>query len=122
MAPCGCAALFLGLGMIFYISAVNDEVSRLKEPEKDAEPPFVYRYGWAVYSSGTAFVVSMVVSVINISLFLARFRRLEDMVQFIPGLNKKTGLIACAGDGGARGDDNNIQYNNGPSQPSTLIM
>ena len=44
------AALGLALGHIFYISAVNDEVSQWKRPENATDDQvFTYQYGWAYY-------------------------------------------------------------------------
>jgi len=55
------AALGLALGHIFYISAVNDEVSQWKRPENATdEQVFTYKYGWAFYAAGSAFIFLMV--------------------------------------------------------------
>ena len=78
--------------MIFYISAVNDEVSRLKAPDSKEEHVFEYWYGWAVMCAGGSFISSMVAAVADISIYLKRFPNLEDMVLIIPGLQKKRGL------------------------------
>ncbi|KAI0230990.1 Voltage-dependent calcium channel gamma-5 subunit [Lamellibrachia satsuma] len=92
------AALCLGLGMIFYISAVNDEVSRLKDPDSDDEPVFEYGYGWAVMCAGGSFISSMVAAVTDISIYLKRYPNIEDMVLIIPGLQKKSRLTLSLDD------------------------
>ncbi len=83
------SALFLGIGVIFYISAVNDEVSHQKKPERPDDPPFAYRYGWAFFFAGSSFICSMIAAVANITLYVKRFPNLEDMALIIPGLEKK---------------------------------
>jgi len=69
-----CAALSLAVGVIFYISAVNDEVShRKKAPSSSsAGVSFAYHYGWAFFFAGASFVCAMVAAVNNISLYLRR--------------------------------------------------
>jgi len=68
------AALSLAVGVIFYISAVNDEVShRKKAPASStASASFTYRYGWAFFFAGASFMCAMVAAVNNISLYLRR--------------------------------------------------
>jgi len=57
------SALCLALGHIFYISAVNDEVSQWKRPENATEEQVLkYRYGWAFYCAGSSFIFLMVTS------------------------------------------------------------
>ena len=48
-------ALILGIGMIIYISAVNDEVARRKKPPPNApdEFRFHYYYGWDILFAAT---------------------------------------------------------------------
>ena len=84
-------ALFLAVGVIFYISAVNDEVSHRKKSDNKDEK-FEYNYGWAFSFAGFCFISCMVVAVTNISLYLKRYPNLEDMVAIIPGLEKHSGL------------------------------
>jgi len=67
------AALSLAVGVIFYISAVNDEVShRKKVPSSAAGVSFSYRYGWAFFFAGASFMCAMVAAVNSISLYLRR--------------------------------------------------
>jgi len=55
------AALGLALGHIFYISAVNDEVSQWKRPDNATDDQvFSYQYGWAFYAAGSSFILLMV--------------------------------------------------------------
>ncbi|KAK2149392.1 hypothetical protein LSH36_454g02016 [Paralvinella palmiformis] len=84
------SALILAVAVILYISAVNDEVSHRKKPASSDSPQFLYRYGWAFFCAGGTFVFSMVASVTNITLYLKRYSRLEDMVVIIPGLHSKS--------------------------------
>ena len=69
------SALCLAVGIIFYISAVNDEVSHRKKSQGGGGEPagFEYRYGWAFFFAGSSFVSAMSASVSNISLYLRRF-------------------------------------------------
>ena len=78
------------MGVIFYISAVNDEVAHRKKPENPDEPPYEYKYGWAFFFTGGAFICSMCAAVTNISMYIRRYPNLEDMVNIIPGLEKKS--------------------------------
>ena len=82
-------ALNLAVGVIIYISQVNDEVSHRKKPEGAGDEGFKYRYGWAFFFAGASFMCAMVTAVLNISLYLRRYSRLEDMVQIIPGLEER---------------------------------
>ena len=62
------------MGVIFYISAVNDEVSHRKKAPSSSTVgvSFTYRYGWAFFFAGASFMCSMVAAVNNISLYLRR--------------------------------------------------
>ena len=84
------AALLLAIGVIFYISAVNDEVSHRKKPDNPEDPQFSYKYGWAFFFAGSSFMSSMVAAVANITLYVRRFPNLEDMASIVPGLEKKS--------------------------------
>ena|SRR6218665_3781480 len=67
------AALSLALGVIIYISAVNDEVAHRKKTETPAgDQVFTYRYGWAFFFGAATFMCAMVAAVSNISLHLRR--------------------------------------------------
>lgn len=82
------AALCLAMGIIFYISAVNDEVAHRKKPEATDVPVFEYHYGWAFFFNAVSFISSMAASVTNISLFIRRYGSIEEMSYIIPGLIK----------------------------------
>ncbi len=88
------SALCLAVGMIFYISAVNDEVSHRKKPPSGAPKGevFHYHYGWAFFFAGGSFICSMMAVVSNITLYVKRYPNLEDMVLIIPGLEKRGGF------------------------------
>ncbi|XP_060063473.1 voltage-dependent calcium channel gamma-7 subunit-like [Ylistrum balloti] len=82
------AGLSLAVGLILYISVINDEVGhRMKEKDKE-ESSFSYTYGWSFYFAGTAFLCAMLSAVIHVSLYLQRNSRKEEMVRVIPGLDE----------------------------------
>lgn len=82
------AGLSLAVGLILYISVINDEVGhRMKEKDKE-EGSFSYTYGWSFYFAGTAFLCAMLSAVIHVSLYLQRNSRKEEMVRVIPGLDE----------------------------------
>ena len=83
------AALLLAVGVIFYISAVNDEVSHRKKPTNPEDPKFSYSYGWAFFFAGSSFVSSMMAAVSNITLYVRRFRVSDDIASIVPGLENK---------------------------------
>ena len=88
------AALTLAMGVIFYISAVNDEVSHRKKPPPNAskESQFHYHYGWAFFFAAASFVSSLLAAVANVTLYIKRYSKLEDMALIIPGLEKRSGF------------------------------
>lgn len=92
-------ALNLALGLILYISAVNDEVAQWKKPENASEGQiFSYEYGWSFYAAGSAFVLAMASAVGQISLYLGRFSGdVKDMIVIVPGL--KTGAAGRTSNG-----------------------
>ena len=94
-------ALILGLGVIFYISAVN-EVTHRRKPS-NPEDIFNHSYGWALFFAGSSFMFSMGAAVTNISLYVKRYPRVEDMAAIVPGLDSKTGY-EVPGSGFSRGE------------------
>lgn len=92
------SALGLATGVIFYISAVNDEVAHRKKPESKDDPQFSYRYGWAFFFAGSSFMCAMMAAVANISLYIKRYPTLDDMVLIVPGLEKKAGNVRTPDD------------------------
>jgi len=86
------SALSLGMGVILYISAVNDEVAhRKKSPsggssngDNGSVQEFSYRYGWAFFFGGATFVCAMAAAVSNISLYLQRYSHFDDMLLIVP--------------------------------------
>ena len=84
------------MGVIFYISAVNDEVSHRKPPANPQEGMFTYSYGWAFFFAGGSFIASMMCSVTNTYLYLSRYSNLDDMVMIIPGLDKRHGITVLS--------------------------
>ena len=83
------SALLLAVGVIIYISAVNDEVSHRKKPTNPDDPKFIYSYGWAFFFAGSSFVSSMIAAVTNITLYVRRHRSRDDMATIVPGLETK---------------------------------
>ncbi|GFO38335.1 voltage-dependent calcium channel gamma subunit [Plakobranchus ocellatus] len=82
------AGLSLAVGMILYISAINDEVGYRSSTSKH-EDGFSYAYGWSFYTAGFGFLASELSAVVTITLFLRRNENLEDMARIIPGLEDK---------------------------------
>jgi len=89
------SALSLGMGVILYISAVNDEVAhRKKTPsggggggggdDEEVVVEFSYRYSWAFFFGGATFVCAMAAAVSNISLYLHRYSHFDDMMLLSP--------------------------------------
>ena len=78
----------LAVGIILYISAINDEVGHRPKPSEADEDTkkFDYRYGWSFFFAGTSFLLIMTTAVILVSLFLQRNSKREDLVKIIPGL------------------------------------
>jgi hypothetical protein len=81
------SALSLGMGVILYISAVNDEVAHRKKQSDsgpDGRTTFSYRYGWAFFFGGATFVCAMAAAVSNISLYLRRYSHFDDTLLIVP--------------------------------------
>ncbi|KAJ8318743.1 hypothetical protein KUTeg_003834 [Tegillarca granosa] len=76
-------SLCLAIGIILYITFVNDEASH------HTNTPFSYHYGWSAYLVGLSFVTSEAAAVVGIYLFMSRHSKPEDMVKIIPGLEEK---------------------------------
>lgn len=64
------SALVLAMGVILYISSVNDEVSHRKKTETDPSNTFTYRYGWAFFFGAASFLCAMIAAVSNISIYI----------------------------------------------------
>jgi len=98
------------MGVILYISAVNDEVAhRKKSPAggssssgggDGAVQEFSYRYGWAFFFGGATFVCAMAAAVSNISLYLQRYSHFDDMLLIVP----TAGGSGTGGPGAAESD------------------
>jgi hypothetical protein len=63
------------MGVILYISSVNDEVAHRQKSDPGGSTPadplaFSYHYGWAFVFGAATFVSAMVAAVSNISLYL----------------------------------------------------
>ncbi|XP_056017193.1 voltage-dependent calcium channel gamma-5 subunit-like isoform X2 [Ostrea edulis] len=82
------SGLMLAVGIILYISAINDEVGHRPKPSEadDDTKKFDYEYGWSFFFAGTSFLLIMTTAVILVSLYLQRNSRREDLVKIIPGL------------------------------------
>ncbi|WAQ96437.1 CCG7-like protein [Mya arenaria] len=81
------SGLCLSVGVILYISRINDELS-LQESKMCVE--FEYQYGWSFYLIGLSFVMEETSAVISIKLYLLRSsNKLSSMVRIIPGLEDK---------------------------------
>jgi voltage-dependent calcium channel gamma-5 len=74
------------VGIILYISAINDEVGH-RSYNDSGDLIFHYRYGWSFYFAGLGFLCTMLSAVVQISLYMKRNSRKDDMVKIIPGLD-----------------------------------
>jgi len=104
------------MGVILYISAVNDEVAhRKKSPIGGSSgggsggviEEFSYRYGWAFFFGGATFVCAMAAAVSNISLYLQRYSHFDDMMLIVPAT-----VSGDAGGGGTSGRCSSIAESN----------
>ncbi|XP_070188497.1 voltage-dependent calcium channel gamma-5 subunit-like [Littorina saxatilis] len=82
------AGLALAVGMILYISAVNDEVG-YRTSTMQEEGGFSYAYGWSFFTAGVGFLASEMAAVVGVTLFLKRYEKIEEMMRIIPGLEEK---------------------------------
>ncbi|XP_071107899.1 voltage-dependent calcium channel gamma-5 subunit-like [Haliotis cracherodii] len=82
------AGLALAVGIILYISAINDEVGYRASSKKEAGG-FEYTYGWSFFCAGISFMSSEIAAVISVTLYLRRNAKVEDMIRIIPGLEEK---------------------------------
>lgn len=86
------SGLLVAVGMILYISAINDEVGHgIKS--KDGSM-FSYRYGWSFVFVGISFVCSELAAVMCISVHISLNARRSDILRIIPGLEDKLQLRA----------------------------
>ncbi|XP_005092324.1 voltage-dependent calcium channel gamma-5 subunit-like [Aplysia californica] len=79
--------LSLAVGIIIYISAINDEVGYSFRNRRHID--FEYDYGWSFYTTCLAFLSAKCSAVMCISQYLKGKHRMQDMVQIIPGLEEK---------------------------------
>ncbi|KAK6187197.1 hypothetical protein SNE40_005276 [Patella caerulea] len=82
------SGLALAVGIILYISSINDEVGYRSNTKKE-EGGFLYYYGWSFFSAGLAFVSAEMAAVVCVTLYLRRNERVGDMIKIIPGLEEK---------------------------------
>ncbi|ESO83934.1 hypothetical protein LOTGIDRAFT_155237 [Lottia gigantea] len=90
--------LALAVGIILYISSINDEVGYRSNTNRE-EGGFYYEYGWSFYSAGLSFVIAEMAAVVCVTLYLKRNERVEDMIKIIPGLEDKVDSDVPDGDG-----------------------
>ncbi|CAG5125259.1 unnamed protein product [Candidula unifasciata] len=83
------SGLSLAVGMILYISAINDEVGYRVSTSKQGGGGFSYEYGWSFFTAGFGFLASEMAAVVTVTLYLKRNSRPEDMARIIPGLEDK---------------------------------
>lgn len=92
------SGLSLSVGIILYISAVNDEVGHRPKPAGVGAPKFSYFYGWSFFFAGVSFITAEMAAVFGISLYLLRNARMDDMIRIIPGLEEKVDSDYCGDD------------------------
>ena len=81
------SGLCLSVGVILYISSINDELS-FQQSSNCHE--FHYEYGWSFYLIGVSFMMEETSAVISIKLYLERnFHKLDVMLEILPGLEDK---------------------------------
>ncbi|XP_071131671.1 voltage-dependent calcium channel gamma-5 subunit-like [Mytilus edulis] len=80
------AGLCIAVGMVLYITFINDETSHAKKSEDLA---FSYEYSWSTYLVALCFFASQTAAVVCISIFIKRFPSSEDKLRIIPGLERK---------------------------------
>ncbi|PVD37909.1 hypothetical protein C0Q70_00511 [Pomacea canaliculata] len=80
--------LCIAVGIILYISAINDEVG-YRTQTKGKSRDFQYYYGWSFFLAAGDFVLAEVAAVLNVTLYLRHNSRVSDMVRIIPGLEDK---------------------------------
>ncbi|KAH3864226.1 hypothetical protein DPMN_027242 [Dreissena polymorpha] len=98
------SGLSLAVGVILYISRINDELSI---PIKNCTD-FEYRYGWSFYLMGIAFLMAEISAVISVKLYLVRCSyHISDMFHIIPELEEQFYRDACVS--GIRYSDPNSQ-------------
>ena len=86
------------MGIILYISAVNDEVGHRPKTAGVGEPKFSYFYGWSFFFAGVSFITAEMAAVFGISLYLLRNAHMDDMIRIIPGLEDKLDSDYCKED------------------------
>ncbi|XP_067671502.1 voltage-dependent calcium channel gamma-5 subunit-like [Haliotis asinina] len=79
------SGLVLAVGIILFISAINDEVGHTTTKNF----PFSYRYGWSFFIAGLSFIASELAAVVCVTIFLRRHSKMSDMIKIIPGLEEK---------------------------------
>ncbi|XP_053389775.1 voltage-dependent calcium channel gamma-5 subunit-like isoform X2 [Mercenaria mercenaria] len=79
--------LTLAVGIIFYISAINDEVGHRTKGKEGKQ--FEYEYGWSFFFAGMAFMIAEGTAVVFVTQFMQRNATTDDMVRIIPGLEDK---------------------------------
>ncbi|XP_069123511.1 voltage-dependent calcium channel gamma-5 subunit-like [Argopecten irradians] len=77
--------LCMAVGIILYITFINDEASHAKPDTGD----FQYQYSWSIILVGLAFLASQSTAIVCVTLYLKRNAKKEDMVKIIPGLEDK---------------------------------
>ena len=75
------------MGIIFYISAINDEVGHRTKGSEGKK--FEYEYGWSFSFAGIAFMIAEATAVVFVTQFMQRNSSRDDMVRIIPGLEGK---------------------------------
>ncbi|XP_014676579.1 PREDICTED: voltage-dependent calcium channel gamma-5 subunit-like [Priapulus caudatus] len=85
------SGLTCAVAIIIYISAINDEATYAnKKKTVDNRPLFQYWYGWSFFVTLTAFIMSQLAAVVNISVYLQTYTTsVENMARIIPGISRK---------------------------------
>ncbi len=78
-----------------YISGVNNGIRTTIPLYYDVER-FRYGYSWSFCCAGVSFLLAMLVSVVQITLYFDRYTYLEDLIEAIPGLAEKMNHAAIS--------------------------
>ncbi|KAK3576297.1 hypothetical protein CHS0354_034023 [Potamilus streckersoni] len=98
------SGMCLSIGVIVYISSINDELSHqpmnIKVPIEMGTvkgtrecQSFKYAYDWSFFLIGISFIMEEISAVISVKVYLAPTgKNLENMMKIIPGLEEKLNL------------------------------
>ncbi|XP_064634039.1 voltage-dependent calcium channel gamma-7 subunit-like isoform X1 [Lineus longissimus] len=114
------SGMILALGIILFISKLNDEIRHVPRPGADEEPMFAYQYSFSFYLCGSAFIASQSAAVCCISLYLKRHSEVDDMIRLIPGLESKAAEVVMNRDSNVDSSNSPLHLPHSPLHGTTL--